>query len=466
MITDWRFGHATQSSCIVVVRSDTNGQITAVCNGNSYTGDTIDTAVIDGWGIITIGDEGSCTITDGNGDTQEVITKFMPADGEDVVLCYLSCMSYAHNLVAGHAIKQLNPNATYALGDHPYCEHNGTIGGIASDSGSITTTLANMLLKYRATYRNTGVQAYAQDHAHYRQHDDHEFPGDNWDHSVANANNNDVGAPAIASTQADVDAIFKIFKDASDIWSIGNPPNNDAGVVAEFPKYAGTKITDAATAESNYQPTYFRHTINNNVEVFVCDFVTHKSNDLSADTGTEDNPDKLHLGKTQLPWLKKSLYDSTATFKPLMFTKRVWGDEAGGNKGDAWGTSKLERDSFTNFLLNSTRSAADKATYGTKDVTGVFSCSGDKHIPTVAYDDSLLDVCTGAASVNIGVSTYGVPNEKWRGKGAGLNIFGSVYIKGSEYAEVRIHLNTGSILWSGRVYAGENKVTYPPAFTR
>lgn len=388
-----------------------------------------------------------------------MVVKTMPDDGEEVVLGWVSCIIYTATTVTGHSMIQHNPSATYAIGDTPYSEHSGSVGGISSAAASYDLSEQNMNDKYRGMYRNTGMKAIAQNAPHYRMHDDHEWPGDDWDHTITQAN--DDPAPDIAITQADVDAIYSTFRRSSDIYAIGNPSNTDPEAAPEYPKYAGLPTVDNATPESNYTPAYFRHRINDLVEVFVCDFVSHRSPinlTTAPDTGTYDAPDKVCLGATQLAWLKKYLYESTATYKVLMFPKRVYGDLAGGAKQDAWGVYKIERDSFVRFLNNSTRSAADRSAYGTKDITGVVACTGDKHIPIISYSD-IVDVCACPSGVEQTLNNYKVPEEVARYVG-NRRVYGLLRAN-SEFCSISLYDWTGNEVWSGRVYAGENKLTYP-----
>ena len=104
--------------------------------------------------------------------------------------------------------------------------------------------------------------------------------------------------------------------------------------------------------------------------------------------------------------------------------------------------------------------------------TGVVWLTGDKHIPNVEglfedggadrFDHDHVCVCACPSSVDVN------PSDGTHGDATRLiarhwnQVFGVMDVHGSEYVEIKlISVNTGRTMWSGKVLAGSNALTYP-----
>lgn len=457
----WRRGHITTTTAKIVVRSDTDGVITL---SGDFTGDsaTADTATVTD-GVVTLTATGLVadteyfgTVTHADGSSESVKFKTAPVYGSfDIV--WGSCQTSEGTFDSGPLCSlDVNPIAGFWLGDIPYANAGKDVYENCPDTDTDLVTATNQAVynaHHRNVLRNPGWAKVGHEAAYYYTADDHEWPGDNWDHSITGAQKGGLSG----LTQSDVDDIFNTGYTAYRLFASGNADNNDAEASAEFPKYAGVSIVDAGTPESNYPPAYFRLSIAD-AELFILSCIPHRSN-----TASVDDSRKTMLGATQLAWLKTRLISSTKTFKIILTGKSM----VGTTNSDTFNEYKNERNNILKFLLNSTREAADKTTYGNDDVLGVVFLSGDQHTPHVSrasVDDgdnyTYLDVCACPIGTKLNNTISGPGGERVWSSGYG-QVFGHVRVEGSEYMEIRIVALDGRKLWVGRIYAGSNEMVYP-----
>ncbi|MDH5612215.1 MAG: alkaline phosphatase D family protein [Gammaproteobacteria bacterium] len=358
-ITDWWLGDAGVDSASVVLRSDTNGAITA---SKSFSGDTVaDTSIEDGLVRIdfanVVADE-SVDITI-SGSTITAQLKLMPVDTPFCIGWY-SCMEIGLRMIAGNQmINKHNVVASFGEGDLPYVENNIAHWGVskvgASKSGG--QTQANASAHYRAFMRNPGVKYLSQNAPFFRMGDDHEWPGDDWDHTVANANDQGL----TFTLQSEVDDLFDKFNKALTGYQKGNPQNSYPTATAQKPSNA-----DAGTDVNNYPPSYFRKRIGN-AEFFMLDCISHR-NPIAA----VDDENKHMLGSVQEALLLSALSDSTADFKFIVSSKVFFAAASTFANQDSWAWYQTRRDVILDYIRDN-------------NITTVAILSGDQHTPQISY---------------------------------------------------------------------------------
>lgn len=357
-ITEWWLGDASTTSASVILRSDANGAITA---SDPFTGDSaVDTAVDDGVVRIdfAITENKDVTISIA-GDTVTVGLKVMPSSAPFSIGWY-SCMEIGKRMIAGDfMVNKHRVVASFGLGDLPYTENGGSHWGVSKIAGSASggQTQANAAAHFRAFMRNSGVVKLSQNAPFYRMCDDHEWPGDDWDHTLAQANDQGL----TYTLQTEVDALFDVYNKALTGYQKGNPQNSYPTATAQKPSNA-----DASTPVANYPPSYFRKRIGN-AEFFMLDCITHRS-PISA----TDDAAKHMLGSTQETLLLAALSDSTADFKFIVSSKVFFSSPSTFANQDSWGWYGVRRDVILDYIK-------------TNNITTVAILSGDQHTPTISY---------------------------------------------------------------------------------
>lgn len=440
-ITFWWLGHATTTTARVCVRTTTTGTVTVACAGGSFTA-SADTAVNDGVvAIDVLGLEPDksypVTITDAAPATERGAVRTMPATGGKVA--FMSCETrtrplddLAQNIIAFGA------NAVCHEGDYVYTsEFLSTYNGETSPAIVTASTAANYATHWRQCKRKPDKRWLETNAPHYFMFDDHEFGGDNWDHSVTQAQ---AGGLNVASggTQAEVDASWWAARQAAGYYMAGNPAA-DSGTTAEKPPAAA-----GGTSVSQYPVTYYRFTVGD-IEVFHIDCFSHRSI-LTA----TDNASKSMLGANQKAWLKARLAASSAKFKVIASGKTTYYTYSAGT-GDDWTKYSTERDELLSFIQST-------------GITGCVWMCGDAHGAFVAYDPARghIAVCCNPAGVDhlpqtAGYGTFIV----WKQHGAGAGytngdaVFGLCEASGDTLT-LRIIDQYGAELWRGTVAAGTN----------
>lgn len=368
-----------------------------------------------------------------------------------------SCSSNARNNSALQVAIDGGITTFFSLGDTPYVNATTTAWGVSTTAVTKTSTVADFTAFYTQQYASPGyVALLASGVDHFTMADDHEWGGDNWDHTITQANSQtSIGAV----TQAEVDAHFWVgvqaIQAANTLYA-DNPTNTDAEAVAEKPPNAA-----AGTPVSQYPVRYFRigYDVNGNrndaspfVEFFVLDCISYRSPLVATDDAS-----KTMLGANQKAWLKARVVSSAATFKVIVSPKKT-NKNTGADNGDTFGTYNTELQEIGTY-------------FDTNSVTGLIWLSGDRHTPQVqlwskaggdAFD--LLDVtaCPLGVDVNSNATDTTISDHTinyWTPTNGVNQVYGLLHITDT-YMEVSMRDgNTGGIIWQGRVLAGENTLT-------
>ena len=436
-ITDWWLGEATEATASVVVRSDALETLTLSCNGATYV-KTADPSVDDGLVRFDItGLKAGRQYSFSMGGTSGAV-KTMPSRAP-FSIAWFSCTEANHVTTAGYRIVRDGAVACFSIGDTPYTNGLGSNSafGVSTVGTDADQTLANFYAHHLRQRRNFGFHYMGQHLPIYMMIDDHEWPGDDWDHSLTKAND----LTTIANTQADVDVIFDTGNRARIAYHKGNPTHID-GALAEKPPSA-----DPATPTANYPPMYYRLRIGL-AEFFVLDCISHRSPASAVDDAT-----KTMLGSQQKQWLKNRLSASTATFKVIVSPKKTM--PKGSNENlDSWAVYTTERDEIFNYIRDN-------------NITSAIWLTGDTHTPMVnfastANGDSwdMLDVCACPVGVEQTAPGSTGPYELRQFTDAG-QVYGLLTVT-DDYIEAQLRrIVTGAPIWTGRVYAGSNALSYP-----
>lgn len=389
----WLGGHAGEDFATICVRSTTNGQVSVVCNGQTFTGDTIDTSVRDGVGRVvvtglqpgrrypfTLSVGGDSTSRCANGD--KAYLKTMPAAGSRYNVLEVSCYEQMHTSTSGshkahgvpmwlvRALNETNPAFAAMIGDGQYFDRpmNYSAGAQAyggqapvevssanrTNSANFRAWILSMLLMPAILYIIQRVPTV--------------FMGD--DHEKINdfcLKRNIFGTGLHSTYTSYYQGCVELYQAAvAEAWDYycgyGNPPNTDAGIDSDALFFA----------------RYFRFTVGD-TEYFVIDTSTYLD-----DYNAADGPTKTLLGATQKTWLKTAISNSTATFKVVVSGKKLF--EVGSAEGNANTFMDFpdERDELVDYI---------------SQVTTTCWASGDRHapdgflIPRSSLSTYLLDMC-------------------------------------------------------------------------
>jgi phosphodiesterase/alkaline phosphatase D-like protein len=359
-------------------------------------------------------------------------------------IAWLSCERSYTLLMAGYSIVDADqPDVFIAQGDTPYMMYySGTCFGVTTTDAATGSTVADMTAHYTQMMANPGwAYLMANVGTRYYLPDDHEWGGDNWDHTLTQANF--AGSSIGAADEAAVDAHWWVGNQAN-IAAIAayydNPANGDAEAVAEKPSGA-----EAGTATSNYPVKYFRAT-HGDAEIFCLDLVSYRS-PLAA----VDDASKTLMGANQKAWFKAYLSASTATFKIISSSKATWRHTNGTN--DTWDEFETERAEILDYIA-------------AQEITGVVWMCGDRHYPHVialrtadgdAYDHTAVVACP--ASVVISGTLDLLNNVKWY---QADHVYGLLDISSTACDIYIKRAINGNPMWQGRVLAGSNALSDIP----
>lgn len=362
---------------------------------------------------------------------------------------WFSCMNLGAPLTAGdHIVDTYSCTAVFSLGDTPYMGEATGWGGVSLATIDKDSSVADILEKH-TNLRTTPQWAKMENNLTlYYMADDHEWGGDNWDHTIAQANTDlNIGA----TTQAEVDTHFDRCNQAIISVSTNNPANTDADAIAEKP-------SESAEADASIYPIkYFRvgYDINGNVdntnphiEFFVIDCISYRSPYHDADDAA-----KKMLGDNQRGWLTAHLNSSTATFKAIMTPKKTH-INAGVDNGDTWGAYTTEREVILDYIDDNS-------------ITGVIWLAGDRHTPMIDILETPVDahdhVCVCACPVSVAINTpkATIIDAQTRWFDENNRVFGLLSVE-QTYIEASVcSVTSGAKLWTGRVEAGSNALSYP-----
>ena len=384
-ISFWWLGHTTTNSARVLVRGTTTGTVSVSCSAGTFTAQ-LDTSVNDGVAVVNLTGLAPftnypLTITDASGATETGAVKTYPETGGKVA--FISCdervrslTDLAQNIIASGA------QAVCHEGDYVYVAANLTnYNKETSPAINTASTVSNYAVHWRQVKRKQDKRLLESTLPHYFMFDDHEFGGDNWDHSVKLAQTSlnvasgstDTGGLGLNGS-AEVDASWWAARQAAAYYMAGNPA---AEYVADKPQGA-----QAGTPSSQYPAAGYRFRIGD-MEIFHPDLFTSRSY-----LATTDNASKTMLGAAQKAWLKAALLASSATFRVIASGKTTYKATAGGT-GDDWTVYATERDELIDYI-------------NAQGIRGVVWVCGDAHGAFVSYDPAKghIAVCANPAGVD------------------------------------------------------------------
>jgi phosphodiesterase/alkaline phosphatase D-like protein len=310
--------------------------------------------------------------------------------------------------------------------------------------------MRNWYDRYIQARRNPELREIVRSRGYAHMPDDHEYAINDmvWD-----ITNFQTPAPWVAST-ADMQMIVDNANAAHVAYNQINPPNNDSGI--------------------DTGAFYTRFTAGPHLEVFMITSVC-AGNDPSSSNRLVRPATGDMLTALEEAWLLNALATSDRTFKLILSPKMTFEATYGQDSFNSGGR-EVQRDRLLQAIHDNSP--------GWKVPGGCFWGSGDFHTPSVhacfagqdgATFDHLNVTACPAGQDTTGVRNAGAPGtytRKWFDDGTGakgshgygihLRNVGIVTVPASgEYAQIEIVLSNGTTWWAGRVYAGENKLTYP-----
>lgn len=478
---NWRLGARTASTIRIMVHSDTGGVLSAVVGGTTFTGDTL-IAEYPGKVDIT-GVSGSVTASLRLDGVEVTTATVSVIQNKDVYrIAWGSCASGPDIPAANAIIGRYAVDAFFSQGDMPYNNANH------SDSYGSATTMAtnqseaNMLNHHKRFLQSPSMQKLGREASYFYSPDDHEYVGDNWDNTRAQA---------FGTTATPLVTIFSNPPFDSSDANHTPPATQDAATAGNLEVVRDT-CRNAIRAYSSTNPDsddpdhfYWNWSVpSGSVEFFVLDCINYKSATARRSGQASDRDGRNHadhlvteanatmLGATQLAWLKSALSASTATFKIIMSTKKTGTTTT--NNGDNWGADGSATFEGYEYELENILAYID-----TNSITGVLWCAGDKHYPHVTqfdatngpaigsggkYDHACVCACPISLNTN-GLGAVVQPGLMWGPHthdgttydADAYSNFGLLEIFGHEYIDVSICTTGGKKAGTWRLYAGQNK---------
>lgn len=344
------------------------------------------------------------------------------------------------------------PDLVVSQGDTPYVAGAaGTLYGYTTGGAVATSSEADMLAMYRQYWAKPAAQRLLalrnNGTAVVWLPDDHEWTGDNWDHTITQANS---PSGFGFTTQAEVNTHWHRANSAMATLlgeSFDNPAYDAAGNTAR-PSAALTGGENPPT--TNYPIKYFVRDYGTLCRVIFLDCLSYRS--AVADT---DNGSKRLLGAQQQAWLLARITEATAfNHIVVMSTKKLYGTAGGNENGDTAEKYTTERNTWLAAIQDTGRP--------------VIWCSGDRHNPHVIS----ASVAAGAAAdivdlcaCPIGVDLNGV-GRTCQSAGAQVDWIGSRHCYGlltadatGLTAEIR-SAQSGSVMYAARFAPGSNTPLY------
>lgn len=373
-------------------------------------------------------------------------------------IAWASCDDFAAQGVGWLRIAESAPDVFISQGDTPYCNggNNGLWGLTTSPAFSVSTTQADALAKYQQFWAKPGAATLLGRRASagmlaYYQPDDHEWGGDNWDHTITQANaQTGIGA----ATQAQVNSHWKACNDALTQFlalSWDNPTPNAAG---------NTGRPSQSTADGQNPPTsdypikYFVRDFDaqgrlvsgpDHTRIIFLDCISYRS-PLSA----ADDDNKRMLGAQQEAWFAQVI--SAAARVPFVFvasTKKVFRSQ-GADNGDTFGQYTAERSRLLAAI----------------DASGVkpIWLSGDRHCAHVTESRKsagaaadLIDICACPIGVEVNGLGQTFGELAWKSH---RRVFGLVDVMPDRAVVSVMDALTSSPLWSASFGPGSNYPVY------
>lgn len=374
-------------------------------------------------------------------------------------LAWFSCDAMQGESAGLYRIVGHDPDVVISHGDTPYTAGSVTAFGFTTAGFTTATTVATAKDKFNQWWSKPAVVALRNCGARlFWQLDDHEWGGDNWDHTIAQANDK---APIGAVTQADVNNHWWVCVQAAGEVMPGLGIDNPAFGV----NVAGDRPSECTSGGENppasqYPIRYWYEDYSmagvlggSDIRVIYTDSMSYRSPTAAAESGA-----KRFLGVTQEAWLIATIA-AAASFQHVIVasSKKLWKTLGGLDNGDTFGSYTTERDRVL---------AAVKAT-GVQ----VLWISGDRHQPHVMQAResagaafNAFNICACPISVDLNnagrtVAETGVSVE-WIG---GAHCYGLLTIDARGIvADVR-NARTGSVMWTAAFAPKSGVPVYAPA---
>lgn len=387
---------------------------------------------------------------------------------------WCSCDDLMHYSPGHDRMREFGPRLIAISGDYPYFTNNsggGALWGVSTNAPtkgmSVAATKAHMTqlfakpsLARLMALRRSGVRIV-------QQLDDHDmWSGNDWDHTLAQANSGDVPLGAVSQTEVNdhwwtgLQAALEFQADNFD-----NPAPDYSGNT-ERPPVAITGGANPPTTSYPIRYWFEDYAVDGtpggqDLRIIYTDSISYRADRDSAETAA-----KVFLGTQQEEWLIDSIAGAAGHHHVFVCsTKELTKQNAGGGAGGYMGTA-INPDTFGAYQT------ALERTLTAIQATGVnpIWLSGDKHHPHVmdarrsrgaAYD--IIDICACPISVQLGGVANGLiyMSPGWRREWVGqYQCFGAVEID-REGARVSIrHATSGSPMWSARFAPRSNAPIY------
>jgi len=440
--------HATETTATIFYRDGgSGGVLTAICNGQTFTGETLSPSTRDCSGLVTItglsgGKEYDYTLALSGATVYSGSLRTAPVSGSTWVYGFGSCFKYNRPSVALLALIERFGTRLRGFnfqGDFPYLDDGLTSNfsfkgetikdlgaaliGSPGDDGTIS--YPNIYAHHRLYWSLDGVKEMLRSAPCHFTPSDHDIgPGDNVGDALSDGdlvsavNAYNVWCDTAAHAQAVVGYCQSAMRKA--YWR-GNPSNQDSG---KNPAW-----------EADEQ-TYFSFDWGDATMIF-------------AYHATHANWSETYTGAAQTQWIKDKLSASTKPFK-LIFI--------GGGISEFTTNETTQAPEMKSILEHVTANS----------ITGVAILTGDLHAPAVFRPHGITQVraCpagqTPHTNLQNGYSGDGV--YKWQGyKSNGttipdvMHVAGYVTVHGSSYVELGIMTDTGNDLFQPiRINAGSN----------
>ena len=419
----------------VVCRAEITGVLTAVCNGATFTGDTI-TSSMDGIGKVTIsgltaGAEYEALVYVGGVYVDTVYPRTIPDTGLIRIAQY-SCINQEMRQNGLMRMMAMQPHLVLEVGDTPYADNgpadgsSKTVWGVPITSCDYDTSEANYIAQFRAYMSNPDTIELHRRCPIYRKANDHEI-GNNWDHTEAQCNDNSKGV----------------------ITKCGLTPNTPAEV------FARAMVANDAYAYGNptISPRYFSKVLGP-VEVFVTDDITDKDPIIQA-----DDANKRMLGATQESWLLAGLLACKVAGRHAIISCGYSTATAGSYHADAWASYQTQLARIKQYIID--------------NAIPCFWIAGDHHNSKVIHTASPWHFEVLACGIGGGLQDDGVGylgDRVWKSSGysglpaAGRRAFCLIEVdQDASKIYPKVIDEFGNEIWGNGTYIaiGSNQVTYP-----
>lgn len=439
-VNRWWLGENTETTAVVVCRSNSTATVTVGCAGQTFTG-LADTSVKDGIVSITVTGLSPGVSYPYTIDGSAAGTLKSKKSTGDVWIATGSCWHGDRpDSIAMLLRQEYDIDLYIALGDFPYCNttysRDGETGTNVESSVAAGKSVSNYYTHHRIFRGIPGIKELMAETPFLYMPDDHEYPFDNACPTYL-AHYQATVTGAGTATQADLDAAWAASRTASEAYATG--------------------FTRAATADSG--ALYGTYSLPN-VDVFLIDCCNYRS-----PFNATDDAAKTMLGTTQKTWLLSAVQASTKPFKMIASGKQFF---RGGANADTFVAAGANPGYLTE---------RNEILYGLRNVTGLFIAAGDQHLWSdqwVAANDigagypaiSCLVGCPTTVDLNTsGVAGYdtGV-RKKINGYAQATSVprdsvCGLFRITGTRVERYLLSMRSGRIS-CGYIEAGSNTVKY------